>query len=91
MHDSKQYCKSLSRLELGSLSVFTMQLMAIHLVSRRDLQCCCAQVIQDIDQQGSWHTGDVSQALSEAVTKVASIARELYLPCKDCFEGSNQK
>ena len=65
--------------------MFTIQLMAIHLVSRRDLQCCWAQVIQDIDQQGSWHSGDVSQALSEAVTKVASIARELYLPCKDGF------
>jgi len=41
------------------------------------------KVIQDIDQQGSGHSGDVSEALSEAVTKVASLARELYLPCKD--------
>eukprot|EP00435_Cladocopium_sp_Y103_P002823 s428_g1.t1 len=41
------------------------------------------KVIHDIDEQGSWHSGDVSAALTEAVTKVASIARELYLPCKD--------
>jgi hypothetical protein len=40
------------------------------------------QVISDIDEQGSWHSGDISAALTEAVTKVASVARELYLPCK---------
>lgn len=41
------------------------------------------KVISDIDEQGSWHSGDISAALTEAVTKVASVARELYLPCKD--------
>ncbi|CAK9085171.1 unnamed protein product [Durusdinium trenchii] len=40
------------------------------------------KVIQDIDEQGSWK-GDVTEALSQAVTKVATKARELYLPCKD--------
>eukprot|EP00913_Durusdinium_trenchii_P009825 g9224.t2 len=39
------------------------------------------KVIQDIDEQGSWK-GDVTEALSQAVTKVATKARELYLPCK---------
>lgn len=65
--------------------MFTMELVATYLVTRRDLQWFWAQVIQDIDQQGSGHSGDVSEALSEAVTKVASLARELYLPCKDVF------
>ena len=40
-----------------------------------------AQVIRDIDAKGM--QGDASEALAQAVAKVAFVARDLYLPCED--------